>query len=399
MNYFYPNKDGKYGEFGGKYVPETLIFALDELEQTYNKLKSEKSFINELNDLQKNYNGRPTPLTFAERLTNHYGNGKIYLKREDLCHTGAHKLNNALGQILIAKHLGKKRIIAETGAGQHGVATATVCAKFGLECFVYMGEEDIERQKLNVFRMKMLGAKVIPVTSGSKTLKDATNEAIRDWIANVENTHYIIGSVVGPHPYPMLVRDFQSIIGKEAKQQILERENKLPNYVLACVGGGSNAMGIFYEFIEDLDTKLIGIEAAGFGINSNLHCATLTLGSEGIFHGMKTYLLQNEFGQISPVHSISAGLDYPGVGPEHSFLKDENRVQYFSITDEEALNATLKVSEMEGILPALETAHAFAYLEYLMPTTSKDEIIIVNVSGRGDKDLNTIIEKLGDKIL
>ncbi|MBK8944782.1 MAG: tryptophan synthase subunit beta [Ignavibacteriae bacterium] len=399
MNYIYPNKDGKYGEFGGKYVPETLIFALDELEQTYNKLKSEESFIDELNDLQKNYNGRPTPLTFAERLTNHFGKGKIYLKREDLCHTGAHKLNNALGQILIAKHLGKKRIIAETGAGQHGVATATVCAKFGLECFVYMGEEDIERQKLNVFRMKMLGAKVIPVTSGSKTLKDATNEAIRDWIANVENTHYIIGSVVGPHPYPMLVRDFQSIIGKETKQQILERENKLPDFVLACVGGGSNAMGIFYEFIENLDTKLIGIEAAGFGINSNLHCATLTLGTEGIFHGMKTYLLQNEFGQISPVHSISAGLDYPGVGPEHSFLKDENRVQYFSITDEEALNATLKISEMEGILPALETSHAFAHLEYLMPTTNKNEIIIVNVSGRGDKDLNTIIEKLGDKIL
>ncbi|MFZ1291321.1 MAG: tryptophan synthase subunit beta [Melioribacteraceae bacterium] len=399
IKYNYPNKDGKFGEYGGKYVPETLIFALEELEQTYFKLKFDENFINELDDLQKNYNGRPTPLTFAERLTNHFGKGKVYLKREDLCHTGAHKLNNALGQILIAKYLGKKRIIAETGAGQHGVATATVCAKFGLECFVYMGEEDIERQKLNVFRMKMLGATVIPVSSGSKTLKDATNEAIRDWIANVENTHYIIGSVVGPHPYPMLVRDFQSIIGKETKQQIMERENKLPNYVLACVGGGSNAMGIFHEFIEDENTKLIGIEAGGFGINSNLHCATLTLGTEGIFHGMKTYLLQNEFGQISPVHSISAGLDYPGVGPEHSFLKDEKRVQYFSITDEEALSATIKVSEFEGILPALETAHAFAYLEYLMPQTQKDEIIIVNVSGRGDKDLNTIIDKLGAKIL
>lgn len=399
IKYNYPTKNGKFGEYGGKYVPETLIFALDELEQTYSKLKFDEKFINELGDLQKNYNGRPTPLTFAERLTNHFGQGKIYLKREDLCHTGAHKLNNALGQILIAKYLGKKRIIAETGAGQHGVATATVCAKFGLECFVYMGEEDMERQKLNVFRMKMLGAKVIPVSSGSKTLKDATNEAIRDWIANVENTHYIIGSVVGPHPYPMLVRDFQSIIGKETKQQILERENKLPNYILACVGGGSNAMGIFYEFIENKDTKLIGIEAGGYGINSNLHCATLTLGTEGIFHGMKTYLLQNEFGQISPVHSISAGLDYPGVGPEHSFMKDEKRVQYFSITDEEALNATLMISEMEGILPALETAHAFAYLEYLMPLTKKDEIIIVNVSGRGDKDLNTIIDKLGNKII
>lgn len=399
IKYNYPTKNGKYGEYGGKYVPETLIFALDELEQTYSKLKFDEKFINELRDLQQNYNGRPTPLTFAERLTNHFGKGKIYLKREDLCHTGAHKLNNALGQILIAKYLGKKRIIAETGAGQHGVATATVCAKFGLECFVYMGEEDMERQKLNVFRMKMLGAKVIPISSGSKTLKDATNEAIRDWIANVENTHYIIGSVVGPHPYPMLVRDFQSIIGKETKQQILERENKLPNYILACVGGGSNAMGIFYEFIENKDTKLIGIEAGGYGINSNLHCATLTLGTEGIFHGMKTYLLQNEFGQILPVHSISAGLDYPGVGPEHSYLKDENRVQYFSITDEEALNATLMISEMEGILPALETAHAFAYLEYLMPLTKKDEIIIVNVSGRGDKDLNTIIDKLGNKII
>lgn len=399
IKYNYPTKNGKFGEYGGKYVPETLIFALDELEQTYSKLKFDEKFINELGDLQQNYNGRPTPLTFAERLTNHFGQGKIYLKREDLCHTGAHKLNNALGQILIAKYLGKKRIIAETGAGQHGVATATVCAKFGLECFVYMGEEDMERQKLNVFRMKMLGAKVIPVSSGSKTLKDATNEAIRDWIANVENTHYIIGSVVGPHPYPMLVRDFQSIIGKETKQQIIERENKLPNYVLACVGGGSNAMGIFYEFIENKDTKLIGIEAGGYGINSNLHCATLTLGIEGIFHGMKTYLLQNEFGQISPVHSISAGLDYPGVGPEHSFMKDEKRVQYFSITDEEALSATIKVSEFEGILPALETAHAFAYLEYLMPLTKKDEIIIVNVSGRGDKDLNTIIDKLGNKII
>ena len=329
IKYNYPNKDGKFGEYGGKYVPETLIFALEELEQTYFKLKSDEKFINELDDLQKNYNGRPTPLTFAERLTNHFGKGKVYLKREDLCHTGAHKLNNALGQILIAKYLGKKRIIAETGAGQHGVATATVCAKFGLECFVYMGEEDIERQKLNVFRMKMLGATVIPVSSGSKTLKDATNEAIRDWIANVENTHYIIGSVVGPHPYPMLVRDFQSIIGKETKQQIIERENKLPNYVLACVGGGSNAMGIFHEFIEDANTKLIGIEAGGYGINSNLHCATLTLGTEGIFHGMKTYLLQNEFGQISPVHSISAGLDYPGVGPEHSFQKIKSGFSIF----------------------------------------------------------------------
>ena len=398
IKYNFPTKEGKYGKYGGKFVPETLITALNELEEAYTKLRSVQTFINELDDLQSTYNGRPTPLTFSKRLTEHYGGAKIYLKREDLCHTGAHKLNNALGQILIAKYLGKKRIIAETGAGQHGVATATVCAKFGLECLVYMGEEDIERQKLNVFRMRLLGAKVIPVSSGSKTLKDATNEAIRDWIANVRDTHYIIGSVVGPHPYPMLVRDFQSIIGKETKEQIIKVEQKLPNYVLACVGGGSNAIGIFHEFINNEEVNLIGIEAAGLGIDTNLHCATLTLGSEGIFHGMKTYLLQNEDGQILPVHSISAGLDYPGVGPEHSLLKDLERVNYQSITDGESLEAIMKVSKLEGILVALETAHAFAYLEKLMPNTKKDEIVVVNVSGRGDKDLNTIIEKLGDKI-
>ena len=396
--YKYPTSNGKFGKYGGKFVPEILITALVELEEAYVKLKSNKNFIDELNELQKTYNGRPTPLTFSKRLTDFYGGAKIYLKREDLCHTGAHKLNNALGQILIAKYLGKKRIIAETGAGQHGVATATVCAKFGLECHVYMGEEDIERQKPNVFRMKLLGAEVIPVSSGSKTLKDATNEAIRDWIANVKDTHYIIGSVVGPHPYPMIVRDFQSVIGKEAKEQILETENKLPNYVVACVGGGSNAIGIFNEFINDVKVNLIGVEAAGYGIDTDLHCATLTLGKEGIFHGMKTYLLQNKDGQIAPVHSISAGLDYPGVGPEHSLLKDLERVNYFSVTDEEALKAISIVSEQEGILPALETAHALAYLEKLMPNTNKDEIVIVNVSGRGDKDLNTIINKLGDEI-
>lgn len=393
--YNYPTKEGKFGKYGGKFVPETLITALVELEEVYNKLRNDESFLRELNDLQDTYNGRPTPLTLSKRLTDHYKGAKVYLKREDLCHTGAHKINNALGQILIAKYLGKKRIIAETGAGQHGVATATVCAKFGLECNVYMGEEDIERQKLNVFRMKMLGAKVIPVSSGSKTLKDATNEAIRDWIANVQNTHYIIGSVVGPHPYPMIVRDFQSIIGKEAKEQILKVENKLPDYVVACVGGGSNAMGIFHEFIKNKEVKLIGVEAAGYGVDTNLHCATLTLGNEGIFHGMKTYLLQNNDGQVAPVHSISAGLDYPGVGPEHSNLKDLERVSYVSATDDEALKATLKVSELEGILPALETAHAFAYLEKLMPNTKETEIVIVNVSGRGDKDLNTIIDKIG----
>jgi len=396
--YNYPSDNGKYGKYGGKFVPETLIAALDELEKAYLKLKNEKSFCKELNELQRNYNGRPTPLTFSQRITDHYNGAKVYLKREDLCHTGAHKLNNALGQILVAKYLGKERIIAETGAGQHGVATATVCAKFGLKCHVYMGEEDIERQRLNVFRMKMLGTEVIPVSSGSKTLKDATNEAIRDWIANVRDTHYIIGSVVGPHPYPMMVRDFQSVIGKEAKKQILEYEKKMPNYIVACVGGGSNAIGIFYEFINDNEVNLIGVEAAGYGIDTDLHCATLTLGKEGIFHGMKTYLLQTKEGQIAPVHSISAGLDYPGVGPEHSFLKDLDRVKYNSVTDEEALNATIRISELEGILPALETAHAFAYLEKLMPNTIKDEIVIVNVSGRGDKDLNTIVEKIGAKI-
>lgn len=400
MKYDYsaPTAEGKYGIYGGKFVPETLISALNELENAYRKVKNDKNFLDELEELQKTYNGRPTPLTFSKRLTDHYGRAKVYLKREDLCHTGAHKLNNALGQILLAKFLGKKRIIAETGAGQHGVATATVCAKFGMECNVYMGEEDIERQSLNVFRMKMLGAKVIPVSSGTKTLKDATNEAIRDWITNVENTHYIIGSVVGPHPYPMLVRNFQSIIGKEAKQQILNIENKLPDYIVACVGGGSNAIGVFNEFIENNEVKLIGVEAAGLGLESDSHCATLTLGTKGIFHGMKTYLLQTEDGQISPVHSVSAGLDYPGVGPEHSYLKDLERVEYYSITDDEALKATIRISKLEGILPALETAHAFAYLEELMPETKKEEIVIVNVSGRGDKDLNTIIEKIGDSI-
>jgi len=334
--------------------------------------------------------GRPTPLTFAERLTQHFSKAKIYFKREDLCHTGAHKINNVLGQILLAKKIGKKRIIAETGAGQHGVATATACAKFGLKCVVYMGETDIERQKPNVFRMKLLGAEVVPVSSGSKTLKDATNEAIRDWVTNVEDTYYIIGSVVGPHPYPMIVRDFQSIIGRETKEQIFFEEQRLPNYLLACVGGGSNAIGFFYPFIND-DVKKIGIEAAGYGLNTNKHCATLTLGREGIFQGMKTYLLQDENGQVNEVHSISAGLDYPGVGPEHSFLKDNSFVEYNSITDDEALIAVKLVSELEGIIPALETAHALAYLNYLLPTTYKEEIVIVNISGRGDKDLNTIV--------
>lgn len=394
--YNQPDSNGKFGKYGGKFVPETLITPLLELEAAYNSIKEDVDFNIQLAKLNKDYTGRPTPLTFAERLTQHFGKAKIYFKREDLCHTGAHKINNVLGQILLAKKIGKKRIIAETGAGQHGVATATACAKFGLKCFVYMGEIDIERQESNVFRMKLLGAEVIPVSSGSKTLKDATNEAIRDWVTNIEDTHYIIGSVVGPHPYPMIVRDFQSIIGKETKEQILLEEKRLPNYLLACVGGGSNAIGFFYPFIND-DIKKIGIEAAGYGLNTDKHCATLTLGSEGIFQGMKTYLLQDDKGQINEVHSISAGLDYPGVGPEHSYLKDKNFVEYNSITDTEALNAVKLVSELEGIIPALETAHALAYLNYLVPQISKDEIVIVNISGRGDKDLNTIINYFDTK--
>ncbi|HVO73985.1 MAG TPA: tryptophan synthase subunit beta [Ignavibacteriaceae bacterium] len=397
INYNLPDEKGKFGKYGGKYVPETLITPLKELEETYLALKDDPSFIKELNLLHKNYTGRPTPLTFAENLTKFYGKGKIYLKREDLCHTGAHKINNTLGQILLAKKLGKKRIIAETGAGQHGVASATVSAKFGLKCVVYMGEVDMERQSLNVFRMRLLGAEVVPVKSGSRTLKDATNEAIRDWVTNVNDTHYIIGSVVGPHPYPLIVRDFQSVIGIETKQQIFEAEGKLPDYILACVGGGSNSIGIFYPFINS-SSKLIGIEAAGLGLDTNMHSATLSLGKEGIFHGMKTYLIQDDFGQVAPVHSISAGLDYPGVGPEHSFLKDELLVNYGSVTDDEALKATKLLSIYEGIIPALETAHAVAYLEYLMPKTKREDIIVVNISGRGDKDLNTIKEKLNGNL-
>lgn len=396
--YNYPDQNGKFGIFGGRYVPETLMSALHELERTYSEIKNNNEFLHELEELQRDYNGRPTPLTFAKRLTDYFGKGKIYLKREDLNHTGAHKMNNALGQILLAKKLGKKRIIAETGAGQHGVATATVCAKFGLECVVYMGAVDVERQKLNVFRMKLLGAEVIPVESGSKTLKDATNEAIRDWVTNVDTTHYIIGSVVGPHPYPMLVRDFQSIIGNETKEQILAKEGKLPSHIIACVGGGSNAMGIFYPFINDDSVKLIGIEAEGFGIESGKHCATLTVGSEGIFQGMMTYLLQDQNGQISEVHSISAGLDYPGVGPEHSLLKDIKRAEYHSVTDSNALEGIKLLTKTEGILPALETAHAVAYLNELMPSKNKDDIIVVNISGRGDKDINTIIQNIGEDI-
>ena len=395
--YSLPDNNGKYGEFGGRFVPETLMHALNELEQLYSSVKNDIYFLRELEELQRNYTGRPTPLTFANRLTEHYGKGKIYLKREDLCHTGAHKINNALGQVLLANRLGKKRIIAETGAGQHGVATATVCAKFGLQCVVYMGEVDIVRQSLNVERMKMLGAEVRPVSSGSKTLKDATNEAIRDWVANVEDTHYIIGSVVGPHPYPMIVRDFQSVIGTETKEQMIKREKRLPDYAVACVGGGSNSMGMFYPFLGT-NTKLIGVEAAGLGIESGKHCASMTAGREGIFQGMKCYLLQTDDGQVEEAYSISAGLDYPGVGPEHCNFKDTGNADYYSVTDDEAMEAVRLLSRLEGILPALESAHALAYLNYLMPQTSKDSIVVVSVSGRGDKDMNTIMNYFDEQL-
>ena len=380
---------GYFAEFGGRFVPETLMPALDELEEVYLEMKDDPEFINQLKSLLADYSGRPTSLYYAEQLTEHYGGGKIYLKREDLNHTGAHKINNTLGQILLAKKMGKERIIAETGAGQHGVATATVAARFNLDCEIYMGAEDIERQALNVYKMEMLGAEVIPVTSGKQTLKDATNEAIRDWVTNVEDTHYIIGSVVGPHPYPEMVRDFQRIIGDETKRQIREKEERLPDYILACVGGGSNAMGIFYPFVEAENVNLLGIEASGKGIESGQHAATLSAGRVGVLHGSKSYLLQDDDGQIIPAYSISAGLDYPGVGPEHSYLKSIERVEYHSATDMEAIDAFRLLSEKEGIIPALESAHALSYLEKLAPELEQEQIIVVNLSGRGDKDINS----------
>jgi len=379
---------GYFEEFGGRFVPETLMPALDELEEVYLEMKEDPDFINELKSLLADYSGRPTSLYYAEQLTKHYGGAKIYLKREDLNHTGAHKINNTLGQILLARKMGKKRIIAETGAGQHGVATATVAARFNLDCEIYMGAEDIERQALNVYKMEVLGAEVIRVTSGTQTLKDATNEAIRDWVTNVEDTHYIIGSVVGPHPYPEMVRDFQRIIGDEAKEQIKEKEGRLPDYILACVGGGSNAMGIFYPFVEDQEVNLIGIEASGKGIDSGEHAATLSAGRVGVLHGSKSYLLQDDDGQVIPAYSISAGLDYPGVGPEHSYLKSIERVDYQSATDMDAVAAFKLLSEKEGIIPALESSHALSYLEKLAPKLDQDQIIVVNLSGRGDKDIN-----------
>ncbi|MBU0701472.1 tryptophan synthase subunit beta [bacterium] len=385
--------------FGGRFVPETLMSALLELESIYVKAKEDKRFQDELTYYLRSYAGRPTSLYLAKRLTEKLGGARIYLKREDLLHTGAHKINNTLGQVLLTKQMGKPRVIAETGAGQHGVATATAAAMFGLECEVYMGCEDIERQALNVFRMKLLGAKVNPVDSGSKTLKDAINEALRDWVTNVGTTHYIIGSVVGPHPYPMMVRDFQSIIGQEAKKQILELEGRLPDCLVACVGGGSNSMGLFYPFYEENNVRFIGVEAGGEGIETKRHSASLGLGSVGALHGSLSYVLQDENGQIIPTHSVSAGLDYPGVGPEHSYYKDTGRAEYVSVTDTEALDSFQLLAMTEGIIPALESAHAIAHAVKLAPTMDKDKIIIVCLSGRGDKDVQTVSKILGeDKI-
>ncbi len=402
MPYNQPDNRGHFEKFGGKFVPETLIPAINELEQLYSEVKDDPLFQDELSSLLKHYSGRPTPLYFAKRISEELG-FNVYLKREDLNHTGAHKINNALGQILLARRMGKTRIIAETGAGMHGVATATVAAQFGLECIVYMGEEDIRRQKLNVFKMNLLGAEVRPVSSGSKTLKDATNEAIRDWVTNVENTYYLIGSVVGPHPYPMMVRDFQSIIGKETKVQFANsqeqrtKRQELPNVLIACVGGGSNAIGMFYPFLEE-DIRLVGVEAAGLGVETNDHAATMTKGEFGVLHGSASYLLQTEDGQIKLPHSVSAGLDYPGVGPEHSYLKSTGRVEYVSATDEEAIHSFQWLSEKEGILPALETSHALAFLKQRDNNIKKGENIVICLSGRGDKDVHTVADYLGKRI-
>lgn len=389
----YPDALGRFGQFGGKYVPETLMPALSELETAFQHYRADSSFQEELQGLMRDYVGRPSPLYFAERLTAHYANSdgtgpQIYLKREDLNHTGAHKINNALGQVLLAKRMGKQRIIAETGAGQHGVATATVCARFGLDCVIYMGVHDMERQALNVFRMRLMGAEVRPVAAGTGTLKDATSEAIRDWVTNVETTHYILGSVAGPHPYPMLVRDFHTVIGQETRVQCQEKWGGLPDILLACVGGGSNAMGLFHEFVNEPTVRLIGVEAAGEGVNTDKHAATLTQGRIGVLHGAMSYLLQDEDGQVVEAHSISAGLDYPGVGPEHSYLKDAKRAEYYSVTDQQAMDAFQRLSQLEGIIPALETAHAIAYLDTLCPQVGNSRIVI-NCSGRGDKDVQT----------
>lgn len=393
-----PDKNGFFGEYGGKFVPETLMYALEELEKTYEKLKDNAEFKNQFYKDLSEFVGRPSPLYFAERLTNLYGTGSIWLKREDLNHTGAHKINNTIGQILLAKYMGKKRIIAETGAGQHGVATATVAARLGLECHIYMGSEDVQRQSLNVYRIKLLGAQVHAVDSGSATLKDALNEALRDWVTNVDDTYYIIGSVTGPHPYPMIVRDFNSVVGEELITQSKEMFQSMPDAIVACVGGGSNAMGAFYPFIKFNETRLIGVEAGGEGVETGEHAAPLNDGTPGVLHGALSYLMQDEGGQVKGTKSVSAGLDYPGVGPEHSWLKDSGRAEYVAVSDEAALKAFHEVSELEGIIPALETAHAFAYLDTLMKEFDEDANIIVNVSGRGDKDINTVAEIDGIKI-
>ncbi len=377
---------GRFGEYGGRYVPEVLIAALDELEDAYPKISQSSEFRAELDGLLATYAGRPTPLTFARRMTDELGGAKIYLKREDLAHTGAHKINNVIGQCLLARYMGKRRVIAETGAGQHGVATATACALLDLECEVYMGEEDVERQALNVFRMELLGARVHPVSSGSKTLKDAINESMRDWVTHVRDTYYCIGSVMGPHPYPTMVRDFQRVIGIEARQQMLDTEGRLPDVLVACVGGGSNAMGLFHPFIEDDSVQMIGVEAAGEGLESGRHGAALSAGAAGVLHGMRSLVLSDDDGQIFEAHSVSAGLDYPGVGPEHAFLRDSVRATYVTADDESALDAFVYLSRMEGIIPALESAHAIAHVRVLAPTLSSDAIVLINLSGRGDKD-------------
>ena len=394
----YPDASGHFGIHGGRFVSETLMAALEQLEHIYNTAKADPEFWKAFQDDLVNYVGRPTPLYHAKRLSDDIGGAQIYLKREDLNHTGAHKVNNTIGQALLAKMVGKKRIIAETGAGQHGVATATIAARLGLECVVYMGADDVERQAMNVYRMRLLGATVVPVTSGTRTLKDAMNEAMRDWVTNVDSTYYVIGTVAGPHPYPMLVRDFQAIIGKEAKLQHYQKTGKLPDALVACVGGGSNAIGLFYDFLNDKDVKMYGIEAGGDGVETGNHAAPLTVGRVGVLHGNRTYLMADDDGQILGTHSISAGLDYPGVGPEHSFLKDIDRVQYVPCTDEEAMVGFRECTQKEGIIPALESSHAIAYALKLAKTMSKDQSIIVNLSGRGDKDLHTVMKRDGIEV-
>lgn len=390
-----PDKWGHFGQFGGKFVPEILMPALESLERAYREARKDSDFRGRLDGLLRDYGGRPTPLYFAAQLTRHCGGARIYIKREDLAHTGAHKINNTLGQGLLAERMGKRRIVAETGAGQHGVATATVCAMLGIDCVVYMGEEDVRRQSLNVFRMKLLGSEVRKVSSGSQTLKDAINEAIRDWVTNVDSTYYLLGSVVGPHPYPMMVRDFQSVIGRESRRQILKATGRLPDYAIACVGGGSNAMGLFHPLVKDLTVKLVGVEAGGLGLDTKKHGASLTEGSIGVLHGTKSHILQDEAGQIRETHSISAGLDYPGVGPEHSYYKESGRASYVAVTDEEALEGFNLLSRKEGIIPALESAHAIYYATRLASELAKEQIIVVNLSGRGDKDIDIVAKALG----